>query len=152
MTCNLNNQIKLKQISTQSREPDYKEILMKAGLNAAVSGVATKLVFGGNPGTVNYMGMQIPTAVLSSLSGAVSSVSTDLAHDYVLPYIPKNKKFESLEALGLGLGTSALTNTLFLSQSGNVNKLYTSALGAGSYAASDWIYHRILNKDEGGLF
>lgn len=118
---------------------DWTCRLRKAALSGGVAYVAG-MVFG-EDGQTQIFGQNVsmPTALAGST--ALGSVAADVAHDYVLPYIPGNDKFNNAESAVLGLGISGGTAAWLLNEGNVINQpaFNTFLLGAGSYAAGEWI-------------
>jgi hypothetical protein len=127
----------------------WKDLAVKAAATAAVAGVAASFLV--EPAQVSLLGMQMSSTVGIAAGAAAGSVVADLAHNYVLPLIPHNQKYEKMEHAALSVGASGGGAYLATSLMGNASFLPIFAIGAGSYVAADYIQHNFINKSEGGL-
>lgn len=127
---------------------DMKQLATKSLLTGAVNGLTSFILFGNQD--VSIMGMSIPSYIASGLGGVGSSVAADVAHNYLMPHIPVNQKYDALESAALGIGISGATNYLLLAPAG-VDPMLGFALGAGTYVASDFIWLQYVNVEMGGL-
>jgi hypothetical protein len=120
--------------------------IRKATITGAVAGLASAVIFG-ETGTYQVAGVNLPTPVAIGLANGASSVVADLAHEYVLPQIPMNAKYANLEAMALGLGVSG-GSTAFLLNGSLLDSSSMNAflLGAGSYAAGDYLDQKFFNN------
>lgn len=121
----------------------------KALISGGVAWVAGKAF--GEDGTTQIFGMNVsmPTALAGST--AIGSVAADVAHDYVLPYIPGNSTFNNAESAVLGLGVSGGAAAWLLNEGDVINQpaMNTFLLGAGSYAAGEWIDNKFFRQGGG---
>ena len=127
---------------------DMKQLATKSLLTGAVNGVTSFILFGNE--NVNIMGMSIPSYIASGLGGVGSSVAADVAHNYLMPHIPVNQKYDALEAAALGIGISGATNYLLLSPAG-ISMADSFLLGAGTYVAADFLWLQYVNVEMSGL-
>jgi len=121
----------------------------KAAISGGVAWVAGKMF--GEDGQTQVFGMNLsmPTALAGTT--AIGSVAADVAHDYVLPYIPGNDKFNNVESAVLGLGVSGGSAAWLLNEGEVINQpaFNTFLLGAGSYAAGEWIDNKFFRQGGG---
>ena len=88
------------------------EVLQKIrdyGLKGSMSGATFALgsiVFFGQTGDIEIMGMNIPSYLPLGFVGAASSIAGDISHDYVLPHIPQTEKLKNIESAGLNFISS----------------------------------------------
>ena len=122
----------------------------KAVMSGAVAAAGGYLLFGESGNDIAVAGMNIPASVVIAGSVASASVVSDAAHEYILPMIPQDKKFENVESVALSVATSGLASagTLRLAGVPSSNMISSFALGSGSYLASDYAYHRVLYPDD----
>ena len=122
----------------------------KAAISGAVAAAGGYLLFGEAGNTIPVGGMNIPASIVIAGSVAGASVVSDAAHEYILPMIPQDKKLESVESVALSVVTSGLASAGALRVAGvpSTNTLSSFGLGAGSYLASDYAYHRVLYPDD----
>ena len=129
--------------------PNLREWLIKGALTSAIAGTGAYLL--GEISQINLLGMKTPSAVAIRISAGVGSIAADTVHQYVLPLIPANEKYQNIEAAALSIGSSLLATAFVSSLLGNSAILPTALLGGGAYAASDYSYHTILTKPDGSL-
>lgn len=126
--------------STAEMGTSIKEKLWKGAMAGAISGSAAYFLFS-ETGSSDVFGIQLPNPVVIGGANMAASVAADVAHEYVLPHIPGNQKFAAAESAALGLGISGFGTAWLLNREGiNPGTFFNGfALGAGSYAAADWI-------------
>lgn len=126
--------------STADTMTSIKEKLWKGAMAGAISGGASYFLFG-ETGSSDLFGLQLPNPVVIGGANMAASVAADVAHEYVLPHIPGNQKFAAAESAALGLGISGFGTAWLLNKEGLTPGTFFNgfALGAGSYAAADWI-------------
>lgn len=123
---------------------EWKEILGKAALTGAIAGVAASFLTSGS--SVSIAGMSMPGAVGAGLGCAAGSITGDLAHKYILPQNSQNQKFINMESTAISVGASIAGAYLGMAAIGGPVPITTAAiLGGGSFVASDYTYHRVLN-------
>jgi len=129
-----------------------KEVLTKGALCAAVGGLGAATLFG-ETGSVSVMGNSIPSWGLIGIACGASSAVADTAKDFILPHLPHNEKWASLEGAGLALGASGLSTCLILRAAGapHENMLKCVGFGASTYIAGDFIYSRFIDTSQGGI-
>lgn len=135
--------------SVSPAELPWKEWVTKGAATGIIAGIARMLLF--EDKSLFVARVRVPGAIAMGIGAAAGSVGTNLAHQYILPMIPHNQKYEKMESAAIalvasGLGTYAATNLL-----GNAAFGPAFAVGAGSYLAGDYAWHNLLNKAEGGL-
>ena len=127
--------------------PNLREWLIKGALTSAIARTGAYLL--GEKSQINLLGMQTPSAVAIGLSAGVGSIAADGIHQYVLPLIPANEKYQNVEAAALGIFSSSAATAIVSSVLGNSAILPMALLGGSSYVASDWSFHTILTKPDG---
>jgi len=101
----------------------------------------------GERSTYPLYGMQMPSSTIVGGAAAVGTGVADLAHTYILPHIPGNEKFATLESAGLGLGVSGGGTMLGLKMAGAQNGLMMGGLiGAGSFVAADYTASKMFSQ------
>lgn len=122
-----------------------KEKLVKGAIAGGIAGVASAVLFN-ESGNTNLFGLNMPIPVAIGLTNGSASVGADLAHEYIFPYIPGNQKYAQLESAALGLGVAGVGTAWLLGREGLSPSTFMNGavLGAGSYAAADWIDSRFL--------
>lgn len=129
---------------------EWKEILTKASMTGAIATAAAALLIPGGSGSL--AGIQIPGSIAVGLGCAGGSVTGDLAHKYVLPHIPQNQKYLKAESAAVSIGAAIGGAYLGMNIiSGSVPILTPVLIGGGSFVASDYIYHTVLDKNSGGF-
>lgn len=104
----------------------------------------------GESGSQSVLGMTLPTTVAIGGATALASLGADVAHDTVFPLIPSTARYAGLETAALGLGTAGAATAFILNQEslGSETTLNAFLLGAGSYAAGDWIDGKFFSGSE----
>ena len=119
----------------------------KAIITGAIAGTASSLIFN-QGGSAEILGMTLPTNMAVGVANGASSLAADYAHEYILPSIPGNQKYATLESAALGLGVAG-GGTAWILNSDNIGSATTMnafLLGAGSYAAGDWVDHKVFGS------
>lgn len=119
--------------------------LRKAAITGGIAYTAG-YVFG-EDGRTSLLGMDVSMPMALAGSTAIGSMAADLSHDYVLPMIPGNDKWVNPESALLGLGVSGGTSAVLLNGGDvfNGSSLNTFMLGAGSYAAGEWVDRKFFS-------
>lgn len=124
----------------------FLDMIEKAVLQGAVTGVATGVYFGVDQlAQVPYVG-ETKMCYVAVGVGAVASVLNDLVHSYVLDEIPINKKAEEEAALVVGAGTGALMYHFGLSAinpklAADAGLVANCVIGGGSELGSSFLYN-----------
>lgn len=141
------------QMTSSSTPSDvaWKEIITKATLTAAIAGAASMLVIEPGSGSVNLGGIAVPQSVAIGLGAAGGSVAGDLAHKYILPHIPQSEKYIGVESAAVSVAAAIAGAYLGMQALGGVPFITPVLLGGGSYIASDYVYHRAIDKSTGGF-
>lgn len=103
---------------------------VKIGVNAFVFGGLLYYLAPGKEGNLVVYGMDVPAWAVGAGIGAVSTVAVDAAHEWILPHISKDSKFQNLEALALGVGVAGLASGVTLTI---LNKDAAESFGWGKY-------------------
>jgi len=122
----------------------YQDKVRKGLITGVVAATASTVVFG-QTGNTNIFGITVPTVAAIGGANALASVAADVAHDYVLPYIPFDARFQYAESALLGLGVAGGSTAFILNKEnlGSASTMNAFLLGAGSYAAGDWIDSKV---------
>ena len=127
---------------------DLNKTLGKTLVNGLVSGLGLSIMAGETQsfviGNSSYPVWQVGAAI-----GAVSSFSTELISNIILPHIEGNQKWVHLESMALHLGTSAgVTIALGKVLNGNLNmneaRIFGLA-GATGEMISSYIYNNVID-------
>lgn len=124
----------------------FLEMIEKAILQGAVTGVATCAYFGMEQlAQVPLLG-ETKMCYVGVGVGAVASVLNDLVHSYVLEEIPISKKAEEEAALVVGAGTGALMYHFGLSAlnpklASDAGLVANCVIGGGSELGSSFLYN-----------
>lgn len=120
------------------------DTLRKGLITGGVAAAGGALLFG-ETGATTFFGQAVPVPVALFAANAASSMLADVAHTYLLPSIPGNEKFSNVEAAALGLGVSGASSAYILNGNlGTAESMNSALLGAGSYAAGEWIDNRFF--------
>ncbi len=93
--------------------PFQSKMLLKHGAHAGLYSAAA-VVLGGFRFTQNLRlrdslgGVRMPLPVAFAALGLANSVMSDVVHNFVMPHIPADAKWEDEIALGVGVGYSAM--------------------------------------------
>lgn len=132
-----------------------KDSLTKSVLAGSTYAAGQLLIFGDqNTVTIPMTNIQMPAIAAGFIAGMSSSLISDVAHDYLLPLIPKNEKYVNAESALVGAGVSGLASCLMLKAVADLpfeNFPICIAYGGGSYVASDFLWHNVVSKKEGGF-
>lgn len=127
------------------------DTLRKGLITGGVAAGGGALLFG-ETGQTNFLGYTVPVPVALFAANAASSMLADVAHNYILPSIPGNEKFSNIEAAALGLGVSGASSAYILNGTlGTTESMNSALLGAGSYAAGEWIDNRFFGGSSQSL-
>lgn len=128
---------------------EWKEILTKAALTGAIAGVAAGVLVPG--GSVTLGTMELPGSVAIGIGAAGGSITGDLAHKYVLPYIPQSQKYQGVESAAISIGSAIAGSYLGMKLMGDVPIMTPILLGGGSYVGADYLYFRVFDSKSGGF-
>jgi hypothetical protein len=91
--------------------------------------------------------LSVPAPLAVGAAVAASSVAADVSRNYILPHIPGNEKFATIEGTALGLGVAGAASAYLMGASGSPQPiLFRAAVGAGSYAAGDYIHGKVFTQ------
>jgi hypothetical protein len=129
---------------------DMKKRLTKYTSTAVVSGAMWQLLHASKGNNINTPVGQVPTWVVGGALGVVGSFSADLVHQFVLPHISSDKRFQHVEAAVLNVGASSgayvlgsqALNSSLISDTGGVQMM--AVIGGVSELASEWVYLNVL--------
>lgn len=126
----------------------FTEMATRAAVTGGV-GLLGSLVMGDQfSRSVNVGPLALPAPVAVGAAVAASSVAADISRNYVLPWIPGNEKFATMEGTALGLGVAGVSSALLMGSTGSAQPfLYRAAVGAGSYAAGDYIHSKLFTTE-----
>ena len=128
---------------------EWKEMLTKATLTGALAGAAAAVLVPG--GSVTLAGMEVPGSVAIGLGAAGGSITGDLAHKYVLPYIPQSQKYQGIESAAISIGSAIAGSYLAMKSMGDIPIGTPILLGGGSYVGADYLYYRVFDSRTGGF-
>lgn len=115
----------------------------RAAVTAAVGGVASMLM--GENGSTALFGVVMPAPVAIGTAVGLSSVAASLGHDYILPHIPLDQKYNNIESAALGIGLSGGSSAYLMSGlTFDSNMRNSFLLGAGSYVAGEYIDKKLF--------
>lgn len=123
-----------------------KDAAIKGAITGAIAAGGSMAIFGESlNNSQQVLGFNLPVPIAVGAGAAVGSVAADVAHQYILPHIPGNKKFATLESAGLGIVVSGGATMWAIDSMGGVSERGTDAflLGAGSYVLGDWAADKI---------
>lgn len=123
----------------------FTDKLRKGAISGAIAGTAASMIFG-ESGDTQLFGMNLSIPFAIGLANAGSSVLADYSHDYIFPMIPATSKYANLETAALGMGVSGGASAYFLNSEnvGSASTLNSFLLGAGSYAAADYVDSKVF--------
>jgi hypothetical protein len=125
----------------------FTEMATRAAVTGAVGLVGSMVLGDQFSRPVSIGPVQLPAPVAVGATVAASSVAADLTREYVLPRVPGNKRLATIEGTAMGLGVAGLSTAFILGSAGSQQSfLYRGAIGAGSYAAGDYIHSKVFNN------
>jgi hypothetical protein len=126
-------------------QSSFTDKLRKGAISGAIAGTAASMLFGESGDTILF-GQNIPIPWAIGIANAGSSVLADYSHDYIFPMIPATSKYANLETAALGIGVSGGASAYFLNAEnvGSASTLNSFLLGAGSYAAADYVDGKVF--------
>jgi hypothetical protein len=130
----------------------WSEIFVRAGIAGTYAGVAAYLFFNEAGKSIYIVGANVPTVIVVSGSVAVGSVASDIAGAYLLPYIPGNAKYSTVEGTALALlASGAVSAFTLINLAGASGESLGQAMlvGAGSYVLADFTTENLLGYDSG---
>lgn len=128
------------------------EKVKNLGLKPAYHGVllSTELIAIFNQfDNVKFFGTEIPSFFPLAVSGLVSSLTTELLHEFIFDLIPSDEKMKTAITALSGMGLAGLSGTLALkimSDVPNQELAMTALTIALAYGANELIYNEIINK------
>lgn len=123
----------------------WSEIATRAAVTGGVATVGSLLMGDSLSQSVNLGPLSIPAPLGVGASVAASSVAADISRNYILPSLPGNAKYADLEGTALGLGIAGASSAYLLSSIGSRQPwLIRAAMGAGSYAAGDYVHGKLF--------
>lgn len=128
----------------------WKEVGLKAALCGVIAGGAAS-IFVPTSSSVNVLGFELPGNVAIGLGVGVGSVAGDLAHKFILPYVPIDKRFENAESAAVSLTAAVGGSYLALSMMGDIPFSTSAILGASSYLGGDYVYRNVFDSEKGGF-
>ena len=146
-----NNYEEQEMSDSEEQKVDWSKWLMKAGGTGLAAAVVLWLL--GERDSVEVMGQSLPIVIPLGAGCAVGSLSADIAHQYVLPLIPHNEKYQQMEATALSVAASGAGTTIAALLLGFNPNVKTFIAGSASYVGYDFLYHRFLfPQSDGGLY
>lgn len=129
----------------------WKEIGAKAAVTGVIAAAAGVLLLAPDQ-SGDVLGLTLPAYAALGVGCAAGSVAGDLAHNYVLPYIPQSEKYLKVESAAVSLGAAALGGYLALGAVGvSADPILPIGAAVGSYMAADYVYHKFIDTQSGGL-
>lgn len=129
-----------------SATSSFKDKAIKAGVTGLIGATAGYIL--GERGTTTVSNMQVPTTALIAVGTGVSSIAADYAGEKIYPDTTENQRLMHITSGALGLGVSGATTSLILNRGFGPNSMNSFLLGAGSYAAGDWVTNIFVNPPE----
>jgi hypothetical protein len=140
-------------MSRSRQQGPWTELATRAALTGGVGAAASLLMGDSMNRSVSLGPVQLPAPLAVGATVAASSVAADLSRQYILPKLPGNAKFAGVEGTIMGLGVSGVSTALLLDRMGSNQPFLTrAALGAGSYAAGDYVHGKMFQSSRWNLF
>lgn len=122
---------------------DLQHKLVKGAVCGGIA-AGISMVVGDGQGQGRIFGMEMPASAAIGIASGLGSVSADLAHQLIFPYIPQSEQYAKMESAALAVGVSGAVTAYSL---GAPPEQFwtTAAVGAGSNALADyatygWLY------------
>ena len=125
----------------------------KAGLTAVIGSLGSVLM-GEKDTSVNLFNVNVPAPVAIGIVVGGASIGSELAHDYILPHIPKNERFVNLESSALAVGTAGGLTTAILTYAGAPRENWAKSfmLGGGSVVLGQYANNSLYGLHGESLF
>jgi len=115
-----------------------KNIALKA-LVTGVYGTVGSIAMGESmSSTASLFGMYVPGPIAIGATTSVGSITADIAHYYVLPWIPGQEKFSTIEGAAVGIAASGFGTMYAQSTYTGTFSKQGFLLGAAAYLAGDY--------------
>jgi hypothetical protein len=125
---------------------DLKQLLMKPAISGGIAAVALPQLSGGTE--YIYNGKRYPLWGLGAALGFGSSFVAELVHKYILPHIPGNEKYLTIESMVLSIASSGgafVLGAKLINSDLNMGEMKTFAIaGAAAEVLSGYIATNIL--------
>lgn len=131
-----------------------KEYGGAATTTGATAYLLTKLLSNSDSNKTTYGGMSIASTV--GVAAAVGSVSSKLAHDYVLPHIPQSEKWQTVEAAAINAtasGAGSVGYVYLMDPSlARADALQISLYSIGGEMLGNYIFDHFVKPSMGGFY
>lgn len=125
---------------------NIKQLLMKPAISGGLAAIALPQLSGGSE--YIYNGKRYPLWALGAGLGFGSSFVAEFAHKYILPHIPGNEKYMTLESMVLSLaasGSAFVIGAKLINSDLNMAEAKTFAIaGMASEVLSGYIATNVL--------
>jgi hypothetical protein len=124
-------------------QPKLLETLFQPLLVGAIAGIGSKLLF--DPPAIPLFGFNINGPIFFASVVGVSSYTSEILKNYILPYIPVTNRFAGLESMILSPAITGMTSYLVLRFGAGVEPdfLKSFALGASAQIGGTYAYQTI---------
>lgn len=125
----------------------------KAGLTAVIGSLGSVLM-GEKDTVISVLGVNLPAPVAIGGVVGAASIGSELAHDYILPHIPKNERFVNLESSALAVGSAGGLTAAILTYAGAPRENWANsfALGGGSVVLGQYANNSLYGLHGESLF
>jgi hypothetical protein len=124
-------------------ESDYKPLIKKAVYTGAIATAGSYLLFGEGSSNVNFLNMNVNTALAAGLGGASGSVAGDLLSDYVVNAFEQSKPLQNMEKTIIKSAVSGAGCVATLSVAADVEpNIRLFGLGAASKILGDTVHQQ----------
>ena len=125
---------------------DIKKLFMKPAISGGIAAIALPQLSGGSE--YIYNGKRYPLWGLGMALGFGSSFVAEMAHRYILPHIPGNEKYMTIESMVLSLASSGgafVLGAKLINTDLNMQEAKTFAMaGAAAEILSGYIATNVL--------
>ena len=141
------------QTSMSVFSPEFHRYGMGPAIKGTIAGVAGQLYMGGSIDKVPLFGMGVSPGVIFGVTVAAGSITSELAHDFVLDRIHGNGRWAAAEKMALAPALTAAGSIgagyLLIGSLDARGMLELAALGAGSEVAGAYTHGFVMSAING---
>lgn len=130
---------------------DSKKIMLNALCSGAVGAIATKLIYGGANGELNFLGVNLPAYAATGVSCSAGSVVSDLTSDMIIKRMGVSSQIMNGANLATQVSVSGGATAAVLWAGGMPasNIPVGFAIGAGSKLGGDYVNQKVFDPKTG---